>query len=43
MGDERRGWMEFVYVVKRYDLFNMSFPHGFIPADDAVAGNLPEN
>ncbi len=23
--------MEFVYVVKRYDLFERSFPHGFVP------------
>ena len=28
--------MEFVYVVKRYDLFNMSFPHGFIPAEGST-------
>jgi predicted NUDIX family phosphoesterase len=28
--------MEFVYVVKRQDLFELSFPHGFVPrrADD---------
>lgn len=24
--------MEFVYVVKRYDLFDLSFPHGFVSA-----------
>ncbi len=24
--------MEFVYVVKRYDLFDLSFPHGFVAA-----------
>jgi predicted NUDIX family phosphoesterase len=31
--------MEFVYVVKRYDLFELSFPHGFVAAgdDDRVA------
>jgi predicted NUDIX family phosphoesterase len=23
--------MEFVYVVKRYDLFDRAFPHGFVP------------
>lgn len=26
--------MEFVYVVKRYDLFELSFPHGFVAAAD---------
>ena len=26
--------MEFVYVVKRYDLFDLSFPHGFAGLDD---------
>lgn len=26
--------MEFVYVVKRYDLFDLSFPHGFVAAAD---------
>ncbi len=32
--------MEFVYVTKRYDLFDLSFPHGFVAAreDDRVAG-----
>jgi predicted NUDIX family phosphoesterase len=31
--------MEFVYVTKRYDLFDLSFPHGFLAAkqDDRVA------
>lgn len=31
--------MEFVYVVKRYDLFDLSFPHGFVAgaADERVA------
>lgn len=31
--------MEFVYVVKRYDLFDLSFPHGFVSAaaDERVA------
>jgi predicted NUDIX family phosphoesterase len=29
--------MEFVYVVKRYDLFDRSFPHGFVTEPDAVA------
>jgi predicted NUDIX family phosphoesterase len=32
--------MEFVYVVKRQDLFDLSFPHGFVartPADPRVA------
>ena len=31
--------MEFVYVVKRYDLFDLSFPHGFVAAaeDQRVA------
>ena len=32
--------MEFVYVVKRYDLFDLSFPHGFVaarPEDERVA------
>lgn len=31
--------MEFVYVVKRYDLFDLSFPHGFVAGadDDRVA------
>jgi len=31
--------MEFVYVTKRYDLFDLSFPHGFVAAadDDRVA------
>lgn len=24
--------MEFVYVVKRYDLFDLAFPHGFVLA-----------
>jgi len=30
--------MEFVYVTKRYDLFDLSFPHGFVAAreDDHV-------
>jgi len=27
--------MEFVYVVKRYDLFDLSFPHGFVSAAEA--------
>ena len=27
--------MEFVYVVKRYDLFDLSFPHGFVSAKEA--------
>ncbi len=26
--------MEFVYVVKRYDLFDLAFPHGFVTARD---------
>lgn len=26
--------MEFVWVVKRYDLFDMSFPHGFVGGED---------
>lgn len=26
--------MEFVHVVKRYELFDLSFPYGFVPADD---------
>ncbi|MCB9897437.1 MAG: hypothetical protein H6825_05495 [Planctomycetes bacterium] len=26
--------MEFVYVVKRYDLFDLAFPHGFVAARD---------
>ena len=26
--------MEFVYVVKRTDLFDLHFPHGFLPAGD---------
>lgn len=26
--------MEFIYVIKRYDLFDLEFPHGFIPLDD---------
>lgn len=31
--------MEFVYVVKRYDLFDLSFPHGFVAgADDPRVG-----
>ena len=29
--------MEFVYVVKRYDLFDRSFPHGFVAAPEPVA------
>jgi predicted NUDIX family phosphoesterase len=29
--------MEFVYVVKRYDLFERSFPHGFVAEPQAVA------
>ena len=29
--------MEFVYVVKRYDLFDRSFPHGFVTEPAAVA------
>jgi len=29
--------MEFVYVVKRYDLFERSFPHGFVPLADREA------
>jgi len=29
--------MEFVYVVKRYDLFERSFPHGFVAEPGAVA------
>ena len=31
--------MEFVFVVKRYDLFDLEFPHGFQTADEA---GLPE-
>lgn len=27
--------MEFVYVIKRYDLFDLSFPYGFVPADSS--------
>jgi predicted NUDIX family phosphoesterase len=27
--------MEFVYVVKRYDLFDLEFPHGFLTAEEA--------
>jgi predicted NUDIX family phosphoesterase len=30
--------MEFVYVVKRYDLFDRAFPHGFVPHGEAGAG-----
>ncbi len=30
--------MEFVYVVPRSDLFDLAFPHGFVPARD-VAGS----
>lgn len=30
--------MEFVYVVKRYDLFDLHFPHGFVPGDDDPDG-----
>ena len=26
--------MEFVYVVKRYDLFDLAFPHGFNQGSD---------
>jgi predicted NUDIX family phosphoesterase len=26
--------MEFVYVLKRYDLFDLSFPHGFVTRED---------
>jgi len=29
--------MEFVYVVKRYDLFDRSFPHGFVATPETVA------
>lgn len=31
--------MEFVYVTKRYELFDLSFPHGFVAAadDDRIA------
>jgi len=29
--------MEFVYVVKRYDLFDRAFPHGFVTEPEAVA------
>jgi predicted NUDIX family phosphoesterase len=29
--------MEFVYVVKRYDLFELSFPHGFVACSEAPA------
>ena len=29
--------MEFVYVVKRYDLFDRAFPHGFVTEPDSVA------
>lgn len=28
--------MEFVYVVKRYDLFDRAFPHGFVTEPEAV-------
>lgn len=28
--------MEFVYVVKRYDLFDLSFPHGFVSAAESA-------
>jgi predicted NUDIX family phosphoesterase len=27
--------MEFVYVVKRYDLFDLSFPHGFVSSQES--------
>ena len=27
--------MEFVYVLKRYDLFDLEFPHGFLSGDEA--------
>jgi predicted NUDIX family phosphoesterase len=30
--------MEFVYVVKRYDLFNLHFPHGFVTGQEANGG-----
>jgi predicted NUDIX family phosphoesterase len=30
--------MEFVYVVKRYDLFDLHFPHGFITGREPVGG-----
>ncbi|MGQ0553429.1 MAG: hypothetical protein ACT4PU_09435 [Planctomycetota bacterium] len=33
--------MEFVYVVKRYDLFERSFPHGFVPRGASGAGAVP--
>jgi len=34
--------MEFVYVVKRYDLFDLHFPHGFhhLPEDELRTGYL---
>jgi predicted NUDIX family phosphoesterase len=28
--------MEFVYVVKRYDLFDLSFPHGFVSSAESA-------
>jgi predicted NUDIX family phosphoesterase len=31
--------MEFVYVVKRYDLFDRAFPHGFVPRQRPAAGS----
>lgn len=30
--------MEFVYVVKRYDLFDLNFPHGFITGAERAGG-----
>ena len=30
--------MEFVYVVKRYDLFDLNFPHGFVSAHGTDGG-----
>ncbi|MHC5211215.1 MAG: hypothetical protein ACYTG2_10895 [Planctomycetota bacterium] len=31
--------MEFVYVVKRYDLFDRAFPHGFVPHGAPAGGD----
>jgi len=31
---EESAAMEFIYVIKRYDLFDLEFPHGFIPLDE---------
>jgi len=38
--------MEFVYVIKRFDLFDLAFPHGFrrpweVPLDDWIERITP--